>query len=214
VARKPTKSANEAAMAELEAEAATVSESAPKASLEAVRAMGVQAAELQRRIVKGEELLAKLKTERYTLLNEQMPSMMDDLKVKQIEVDDFLMKVEPYYKAAIKKDDPPEQREAAFKWLEKNEGGDIIKYAVEIEFPTESQDQALELFNDLKRRFGNRKDVNVTMQKDVPWSRLTSWLRHLVESPTDKKRKRPAIPLDLLNATLGRIVKIKSTAED
>lgn len=197
---------------DLESEA----ESAPKpagASLDAVRAMGEEAADLQSRIERGEALLKELKTKRYKLLNEQMPATMDELQVPYVAIGDYEMRVQSYYKANIAADDPPEKRDAAFQWVEEAGGGDIIANTVTVAFPREDAEAAAEFAEEVSRRFHNHPGIQVKRERSVPWNRLTSWLKEYVEwSPPRGVQKLP-VPLDLLNATIGRVVKIKGVKE-
>lgn len=182
----------------------------PKASLDAVHAMGKAAVELQRRIEAGEALLKTLKTERYKLLNEQMPSMMDDMKVPSIVISDYKLDCTTYYKANIAADDPEEKRSAAFAWVEAAGGGDIINNVVTVAFPKEMADEAILFSEEIKKRFDNRKDeIKIQLDKKVPWNRLTSWLKDFVETPPKRGETKLPVPLELLNATIGRLVKIK-----
>lgn len=187
-------------------------EVAPKpgeASLDLVRKMGAKAAELEARINKGQALLSELKTERYKILNEQMPAMMDELQVGKIEVGGYELKATSYYKANIATDDPPEQREKAFGWVEEAGGGDIIANTVTVAFPKEEAEMAAEFVEEVAKKFHNHPSIEVKRERSVPWNRLTSWLKSYVETPPVKGQKKLPIPLEILNATVGRVVKIK-----
>lgn len=186
-------------------------ESAPKPTggLEAIRAMGAEVAALTRDIEELEAQLKEKKVRRYKLTAEQMPAVMDDAKVPEIVVDGVKLKAETKYKANIAADDPPEKREAAFEWVTEAGGGDIINNTVTVAFPKELNDEAAELFEELKRRFDNQPAIEVVRERKVPWNRLTSWLKEYVETPPRPGHPKLAIPLELLNATIGRIVTIK-----
>jgi hypothetical protein len=200
---------------ELEAEASKASElpATTTVTLDQVHSMGREAANLQRRIETGEKLISQLKQDRYKLLNETMPQAMDELKVKKIDVDGYVLSVGPYFKAAIKVDDPEEQRERAFQWVEKEGGGDIIKSQVVVDFPKEMLDRAEELALELTKRYHNYESISVTVARSVPWATLTSWLKGWWESPPKKGKKKSPIPLEDLNATVGRVVAIKGSRD-
>lgn len=185
-----------------------------EASADAVRALGQKAATLQSRIEKGEKLLKDLKSQRYAILNEQMPSMMDEVKMPYIGVDGYHMEVVSYYKAKIAADDPEEKREAAFSWVEEAGGGDIINNVVTVAFPKEDAAEAEEFEEFVRKKFHNHPSIAVKREKSVPWNRLTSWLKDYVTTPPRRDEKKLPVPLDLLNATLGRIVQIKPIKED
>lgn len=199
---------------ELEAEAEATPETPTEKSLETVRAMGVEAAEIESRIRRGEELLSKLKSRRWELLNKEMPAMMDDLRVPYVAVDSFHLEVVDYYKASIAADDPEEKRDAAFAWLEQAGGGDIVNNVVSVYFPREDADMARELQEELSSRFHNHQGIQISRERKVPWNRLTSWLKDYVRTPPKRGETKLAVPLELLNATLGRIVKIKDVKSD
>lgn len=199
---------------ELEAEAEATPEVPSEASAEAVRVLAQKAATLEARIERGEKLLKELKSERYQILNEQMPTMMDEVKMPYIGVDGYHMEVISYYKANIAADDPPEQRDRAFTWVELAGGGDIINNTVTVAFPKEMSDEAREFFEATVKKFHNHPEIQVVREKKVPWNRLTSWLKDYVTTPPVPGKTKLAIPLEDLNATLGRIVKIKPIKED
>lgn len=191
-------------------------ETAPKAAaatLDAVRAMGVEAARLERDITQHETALKKLKTRRYDLLNKEMPSTMDDLKVPSLTVEGYKMDCGSYYKANIAADDPPEKREAAFEWVDEAGGGDIISNTVTVAFPREMSEEAKEFAEEIANRFHNHPSIEVVRERKVPWNRLTSWLRDYVETPPVRGKSKLSVPLDLLNATIGRVVKIKEVSD-
>lgn len=182
----------------------------PTASLDAVNALGQEAVKLQIEIERVERNLSELKSRRYSLLSEQMPSMMDEMKVPFIGIGDYRLDCVTHYKANIAADDPEEKREAAFKWVEDAGGGDVINNVVTVAFPKELASEAAELAKDLTRRFDNRRgEVQISVEKKVPWNRLTKWLREFVEAPPKRGEKKLAVPLELLNASVGRVVKIK-----
>jgi hypothetical protein len=190
-------------LSELEAEAEAASKlpvSGTTRTLDDVHKMGASATSLQKRI-----------EERYKLLNEDMPAAMDELKVKNIDVDGYVLSCGPYFKAAIKVDDPPEQQDRAFAWVEKEGGGDIIKSQVIVDFPKEMLETAQELAKELSERYHNQEGIGVIVKRAVPWATLTSWLKEWWLSVPPKGKKKSPIPLEDLNATVGRIVTIKSS---
>lgn len=183
-------------------------------SLDSVRLMAKAAAELQSRIERGEQLLSELKKQRYEILERQMPSLMDDLHVPYTAVDGYHMEVVDYYKASIAADDPEDKRESAFKWLESAGGGDIVNNVVTVAFPKEDAEDAAEFEEFVRKKYHNHPSIQVKREKKVPWNRLTSWLKDYVRTPPKRGESKLPVPLDLLNATLGRIVKIKPVKED
>jgi hypothetical protein len=196
---------------ELQAEAEA--EPKPKPTLDAIRAMAQRGAKIESEIASIESRLSVLKTERYNLLNKELPAVMDDARVSNITVDGYKFECDSYYKANIAADDPEAKREAAFAWVEEAGGGDIIANTVTVAFPKELAKDAAEFARETRARFDNRREVEVRQEKKVPWNRLTSWLREYVESPPKPDKPKLPIPLDNLNATIGRVVKIKPVSD-
>ena len=193
----------------------TEAESAPKptASLESVREMGQTAAKLEAQITAHERELKEMKTKRYALLNKDMPSVMDEMQVPRITISGYELSCINYYKANIASEDPPEKREQAFDWVEAAGGGDIISNVVTVAFPKEEAEEAVLFAQEIQQRFHNKQGIQIKRERAVPWNRLTSWLKEYVETPPKKDEKKLPVPLDLLNATIGRIVKIKEVKD-
>lgn len=197
---------------ELESEAAATPKKPPP-SLDQIRGMGAEASRIQTEIEKLDERLSELKTRRYKLLMEEMPAVMTEAKVPSITVEGRTFECKSYYKANIAAKDPPEKREAAFAWVEEVGGGDIIANTVTVAFPKEFHEDAAEFARETRTRFHNKPSIEVAEEKEVPWGRLTSWLRDYVETPPVRGEEKKPVPLELLNATVGRIVKIKGVRE-
>lgn len=185
----------------------------PKPTLDSIRAMAEAAAKLQSQIESYESKLSELKTKRYKLLNAELPAVMDEARVPSITVDGYEFECKSYYKANIAADDPDEKRQRALTWIEDAGGGDIIANTVTIAFPKELSKDAREFAVEVRRRFDNRKEIEVREEKKVPWQRLTSWLRAYVEEPPSREKPKLPVPLEDLNATIGRVVKIKGVRD-
>lgn len=202
---------SESFLDDMESEAASAPK--PVVNLDAINKMGKTAAELQSEITRLEARTKELKTKQYQLLNKEMPSAMDELQVGYIGVDGYELRVQSYYKANIAADDPEEVREEAFAWVEQAGGGDIISNVVTVAFPKEDSAAAAEFYEEISRRFDNQRSVAIKREKAVPWNRLTSWLKDYVETPPVKGKTKLPVPLELLHATIGRVVKIKPVKE-
>lgn len=185
-------------MAELAAELGEKKE-APPASLEAIQALGAEVNTLESRIKKGEALLEELRARKNQILGREMVEMMDAVKIDAVTVEGTVFSAVPYYHASI----PEEHRDAAHDWLEQHEAGDLIKYEIVTTFPKECSEEALRLERYVRE---NYQMAEVIKKRGVPWARLTSWLRELFEKQ-DETTVLP--PLDIMGATIGRVVKIK-----
>lgn len=190
-------------MKELAAEAATVEEKTAY-SLDDVRLLAEAAADLDRRIAKGEELLSKLKAERNEILSRKLVDVMDGARVPAITVDDREFSVGAFYHASVKDEDPT--KDAAFDWLKEHEGGDLINHRVIVEIPRGHESMVKDIKDYITMR---HQAAIVTHTMGVHWKRLTSWVKEFHERPETPDHPKPAFPKDLFNATVGRMVKIK-----
>lgn len=202
-------------LSEMEAEAASlpVAEK-PEASLHVVQNMAQKAVKLQREIDEYEEKTKKLKTELYELRTKSLPTDMLELKLPLLEIDGYKVECKPYYKANIAAEDPEEKRARAFAFVEENDGGGIINNTVTVAFPKENYDEAQKFFTEVRTRFDNQREIEVVLEKKVPWNRLTKWLKEFVERKPLPGETKPPIPLDDLNATVGHIVEVKKSRRD
>lgn len=183
----------------MEADAAEEAEQKPAGSLEQAQKLGAEVNELDKRIAKGEELLRELKARKNQILSRELVDMMDNLKIEDFSVAGRTFEAKPYVHASI----PEEHRDTAHDWLEENDAGDLIKYEVVATFPKDSTDEVKALEKFIRERY---QMATVETKRGVPWARLTSWLKELVESTAEDKVMPP---LDIMGATIGRVVKIK-----
>jgi len=114
----------------------------------------------------------------------------------------YSAKAQPYYYACIQAGWPPDQREAAFKWLEDRQCGDLIKTVVTVELGLGEAEKTKKLVEAL-RAVGVAYDV----RKSVPWNTLTAFAREQAArlSLEDK---------ETLGAVVGRIVKVTRRKDD
>jgi hypothetical protein len=167
--------------------------------LERLRAYGGILVQQKLRIAELEEQLKEQKQKFNKLVHEEVPSLFMEVGVDRVGIPelgyDVVMK--DYYHANIAADWPDDRREAAFTWLEREGHGDIIRLIVSVQFGREEYNKAM-LCYDLLKKSG----LQPTLQKSVPWNTLTAWLREQVE------RYARLPPLELLGATVGKIVKL------
>lgn len=107
--------------------------------------------------------------------------------------------VGPYYRANIAAEWEPERRAAAFRWLDDNGHGDMIKTIVAVAFGRDQRDEALKF----KARVEKAGFLPV-LSEAIPWATLTAWLKGEYE-----RDAIPKPPLETLGATVGRVVKLK-----
>ena len=196
--------------AALEAEPPLPSEDA----LTRLRAMADRVLLIDAQIAELEERLKVRKVARYELLTRDMVELMDDpsIQTEAIEVQGRRFEVADTYHASIKADAP--DRDEAYAWLEDREAGDLIKYTVTATFGRDSQEQVEALETYVRQRY---QDATVEVKREVPWARLTAWVKEQVlaaraEAATSQSAAIPlSLPLALLGATIGRVVELKKS---
>jgi hypothetical protein len=151
--------------------------------------------------IKALELqLTDLKNKRQDITEREMPDLFDEVGTDRIGLPeagvDLILK--PYYHAVLSKDDP-ELQEAGFKWLEENGHGDIIKATLTVEFTRGELERAKEL----QAKVQQLTNQPVRIEMGVHWKTLTGFVKEQLE------RYQAVLPLGLLGATVGRVVKIE-----
>ena len=97
--------------------------------------------DLEDEIANAEESLKKLKEKAKVVSSIEIPAMMDDMQITKLKLKDGeSVEIKKIYGAYI----PPEQQEAAFKWLRNNGLGDIIKNDITVTFGKGEDNQAAE----------------------------------------------------------------------
>lgn len=189
-------------MNELTVEAAGTQPIVPSGDrLGRIRALAAQVLDLDVEIADLEHTLKERKAARHEIVGRRLVDLMDDPEspVEELTVRGTAFKADDYFHASIKEDN----RDAAHDWLEANDYGALIKYAVVVTFPKDSQEQAAALARYARERY---QEAEVEITRGVPWKRLTSWLKEHYEGRGEEGWQAP--PLDLLGATVGRVVKL------
>jgi hypothetical protein len=104
-----------------------------------------------------------------------------------------------YYHANI----PEEKQDAAYDYLRKVKQEDLIKTTFTIAFGLREA-KAAERF----RRSLEKAGIQFSMKQGVPWNTLTAWFK--VEH---NRKPLPAKAMELLGATVGRVVKVVKQKE-
>lgn len=150
-------------------------------------------------IKQAEERIAEKQRELTKLSMETLPELFAEYNIPSITIGaegnlpEMTMERKPFYKAVL-----PEESEPGLRWLEKNKAGDLIKRVFTVKLPLDSAKQAVEL-----RKIVRRLDLAYEERETVPWTTLTAFVKERIE-----KLKKP-VPLDILGATVGHIVKVK-----
>lgn len=187
-------------LTDLEREALEAADAAPPVdALEHAQKLAAEVNTLDQRIEKGNKLLLELNARRNQILGRELVELMDEKKLESLTVDGRTFKAENYYKASI----PEAHRDEAHNWLEEHEAGSLIENQIVVTLPKDNEELARKIETELRNRF---QEAIVERKRSVPWARLTSWLKDLSLSTAEDKVMPP---LDIMGATIGRIVKIK-----
>ena len=97
--------------------------------------------DLEDEIANAEQSVKKLKEKAKQVSTVEIPAMMDEMQITKLKLKDGeSVEIKKIYGAYI----PPEQQEAAFKWLRNNGLGDIIKNAITVTFGKGEDNKAAE----------------------------------------------------------------------
>lgn len=159
---------------------------------------------LMLQIKEDEALLAERKKILNKMSMETLPELFAENNISSITIGavgnlpEMTLENKPFYKAVL-----PADSDAGLRWLEKNGHGDLIKRVFDVRLPMNSKKQA-----DKLRKFVQQLDLAYEEKETVPWTTLTAFVKEMIE-----KRKK-AVPLDILGAMIGRVVKIKQERSD
>jgi hypothetical protein len=153
-------------------------------------------------IIALEQSLETAKKQRLEIVHRTLPAYLDSIGIDRLgiggaEVD---LVVENYYHANI----PEDKREEAFSWLEDNEHGDLIKTVLTVQFHRGEMEIATEVARRIKAFIEAKgvPDRPIDVKKGVAWNTLTAFVKEQIEEGM-------VLPLEILGATIGRIVKLK-----
>lgn len=203
----------------------------PSDKLSEIQKMGRELHALQREIEETEASLKAKKAQANTIIHRTLPDAMAVLSLDHLGMDDIAadMKAENFYKANISAEWDQERQERAFAWLEENGFGSLIKHDVTYSFRRGEENKAHWLTDLVVQAAAKRAgrlaeaaksegrdltaddtwDIPIpVVRKNVPHSTLTSLVRTQTELPADDPAKKN-LPLEILGAIVGRIVKIK-----
>ena len=133
------------------------------------------------------------KDELRKLSEDTLPNALLEQGLSEIKLTDgTTLSVTNYYSARITE----ETRDAAFKWLQENELGDIIKNTVSASFGREENDAAQELMAKLEE-----EGHDLVQKKWVEPMTLKATVKEQVE-------KGVALPLETFNVYIGQKIKV------
>lgn len=165
-----------------------------------------EAFEYDIKVVEIERELERVKSLRKDLLEKQIPELMASAQISVVSVPntDIVCEIKPYVHASISSEWPKEQREAAFKWLEDNDHGDIIKNTLMLEFNRENAEEARQIYQRVKQMVAEYPKLQATpvLDKKVHHMTLSGFVREQIKEGAD-------LPLAVLGATVGEVAKFK-----
>ena len=173
-----------------------------------LRGLVMQAHDLESQKAELEQRLKATNIELFKMYHGALPDLFDEVGVSEIKLPPsgnfpaISAEIKPFYHANIAADWPPEQRDAAFKYLTTHGSQDLIKTELTIIFNREDRAQAVNLYNQLAKR-----GLTVNIRAAVPWATLTAWLKEQIE-------KHSFMPdLVKIGGQVGRVVKLKQPKE-
>lgn len=170
-----------------------------KDKLDQIRAQCKIMRNLTLEIKDAEMALAEKKKALNTLSMKTLPELFAENNIPSItlgaegNLPPMTLESRPFYKAVL-----PEESDQGLRWLEKNNHGDLIKRVFTVKLPMDSKKKS-----DILRTLVQKLDLAYEEKETVPWTTLTAFVKEMIE-----KRKKP-IPLEILGAMIGRIVKVK-----
>lgn len=190
-------------LSELAEEASVEAAISPGAdALETLQALGAEANKIRKWLEDADELIDKRKKRLNAILGRDMVDLMKEKKIDHVGVEGKNFDLITHYHASIQEDN----RDEAHDWLEKNEFGDLIKYEINIIMSKDSEEQ-VEKITAAIAQISNQAEV--TVKRSVPWKRLTSWVKEYIEKLRVEDPALPPLPLEILGASAGLVVKVK-----
>ena len=144
-------------------------------------------------INKKEEELKSLKLQKHLMSTEQIPTMMDEMGVQRLDVENLSVSLKPLINASI----PPTRRDEAYQWLRENGLDDIIKNDVIMSFGKGEDNMAGDIMYELEQR-----GMHPEKKTHIHSMTLKAFIRERVE-------KGLPIDLDLFGAFVARTADIK-----
>ncbi len=140
-----------------------------------------------------EEELKSLKLQKHLMSTEQIPTMMDEMGVQRLDVENLSVSLKPLINASI----PPTRRDEAYQWLRENDLDDIIKNDVIMSFGKGEDNMAGDIMYELEQR-----GMHPEKKTHIHSMTLKAFIRERVE-------KGLPIDLELFGAFVARTADIK-----
>jgi hypothetical protein len=140
------------------------------------------------------EQQAKTKKQELQQMNDAIVQLMEQRGVKEIKLTNGdAVSFKPFFKGSITR----EKEAEAFKWLEENNHGELIKNIVSIRFGKGDNDQASKLINDLEQ-----SGLAPDQKRKVEPMTLNAFIGEQINSGKE-------LPIETFSVFMGNKVKIK-----
>ena len=157
-----------------------------------------------------ERQLEQARAQAYELAHRRIPDAMDEAGTDMVGLPDcgYDVRIRPWYDGSLPKVDPrlPDSghiRQRAIDWIVENEHGDLIKTTVTILFGRHEHNVAVSVFEAVRQYLAEQGLSNiVALQEDIHHMTYKAFLREQTEAGE-------VLPLDILNATIGRVAKVE-----
>lgn len=219
---------------ELAREAADVSSAPSDEQIAKLRVKALELVSAEEEVSRLERDLEAAKQRKNALAHKELPEIFNDLGVDNFGLADagefgVDLQLSPYYKASIQADWDEDKKERAFDHLEEIGGGDLVKTEVKFVLGRGQIELArtivacIRTLAEAMEAEGCGDIPQASISKGVPWNSLTSFVKErtaleqtpdflvlLEQAAEADEPPPPTMNLEVLNATVGQVVKIKA----
>jgi hypothetical protein len=150
----------------------------------------------QAEVERLELLLDEAKKNHDRISQIEIPKLMDGIDGKLNLPDGRVVTISEKIRSSISSD----KKSLAFKWLDENDHGGLIKRRFIIEFGRDQEEWAKKFEADLAK---SKKPLNVKQEQNVHWQTLDAFVRQQLENGDE-------LPLELFGVFRQRFANIKS----
>lgn len=177
----------------------------PSDKLEAVLRVADELVEAEERADALERELKSVVERRNTLRHKTLPDAMDAAGTDHVGLPERGVDVvlKPWFDGSLPSAEKPVERQIAIDWLVDSGHSDLIKTTVAVLFSRTEHNLAVSTFEAIKQYLAEQGLPNiVAMKEDIHFMTYRAFLREQTEQGV-------VLPLDKLNATVGRVAKIQ-----
>ncbi len=178
--------------------------------LAAVLALAEQLVNERLAVADLETRLTAAKQRAYDLEHKTLPDAMDVAGMDHIGLPElgYDIKIKPWFEGKLPPTDKPVERQKAIEWLTESGHGDLLTSTVSIHFGRSEHDLAQKVKANIEDWLNEQGYSNiVALSSAVHYMTYKAFLREQTEAGT-------VLPLDVLNAHVGRIAKMEKRETD